>query len=78
VICIRVVVVLEGGYNLLNVASGCAAITRVLLQPAAEKSIYSTGARSISEHDPDVHIGAMAAIREACIHHQQAWPFLAA
>jgi hypothetical protein len=66
-------VVLEGGYNLLNVASGCAAIARVLLEPFVAGS-----KRSASETKASVQPGTESAIRETCRQHFRSWPCLAA
>ena len=69
------IVVLEGGYNLLNVGSGCAAIARVLLEHAplplhaSECSVSEQGSAAL-------HSGTMPAIREACRQHAKSWPFL--
>ena len=68
---LRIIVVLEGGYNLLNVASGCAAIARVLQQ-----SLFAVGERSVCENGA-LHVGTESAIRETCQQHCRSWPVLA-
>ena len=69
---LRIIVVLEGGYNLLNVASGCAAIARVLQQ-----SLFAIGERSVCENIAALHVGTESAIRETCQQHCRSWPVLA-
>ena len=70
----RVIVVLEGGYNLLNVGSGCAAIARVLLESAS----ISMDECSVFEQGADVRTGTILAISETIRHHARSWPILAA
>jgi hypothetical protein len=70
-----VVVALEGGYNLLNVGSGSAAIARVLLEPALVPS-DAFCEHSPSEHDAVVHAGTMSAINDTCRLHAPWWPVL--
>jgi hypothetical protein len=73
----RVILALEGGYNLLNIGSGCAAIARVLLEPTS-LSVDIEGKYTACAERTDVHSGTVSAIRETCKHHAKSWPFLAA
>ncbi len=72
----RVIVVLEGGYNLLCVGSGCEAIARVLLEPAPIP-LHASSKCSTSE-EGTVLSGTISAIQEVCRQHAQSWPVLAA
>ena len=69
------VVALEGGYNLLNVGSGSAAIARVLLESASMPS-DACCEHSLFEHDAGVHAGTMSAINDTCRLHAPWWPIL--
>jgi len=70
-----VIVVLEGGYNLLNVGSGCAAIARVLLEHAP-LTLHASECSISEQGGGALHSGTMPAIREACRQHAKSWPFL--
>lgn len=71
------ILALEGGYNLLNIGSGCAAIARVLLESTSLSADIGSECAA-SGASTEMHCGTVSAIRETCKHHTKSWPFLAA